>query len=113
MVILDSEPNRMDTFFQSNPDMGSRIAHHLAYPDDSAEGRCRIAALMIGVHYRFGAAAIRDSIGRHMAPRCFANARSIRNARLRQANRPFAAHATDPADRTATQAVRASRAFRQ
>jgi probable Rubsico expression protein CbbX len=114
VVILDSDPNRMDTFLQSNPGMGARIAHHLAYPDYSAEERCRIAALMVAtVHYRFGAAAIRDSVRRRMAQRCFANARSIRNVRLRQANRLFAARATDPTDRTALQTIRASRVFRQ
>lgn len=114
MVILDSDPNCMDTFLQSNPGMGARIAHHLAYPDYSAEERCRIAALMVAAeHYRFGVAAIGDSVGRHMAQRCFANAGAIRDARLRQANRLFAARATDPLDRTALQTIRASRVFRQ
>ena len=57
-----------------------------------------------------------------MAQPRFANARSIRNAldraRLRQANRLFAARATGPVDRTARQTIsaegiRASRVFHQ
>jgi len=77
------------------------------------------------MHYRFdaaGAVAIRDYVGRRMAQPRFANARSIRNAldraRLRQANRLFAARATGPVDRAALQTIsaediRASRVFRQ
>jgi hypothetical protein len=57
-----------------------------------------------------------------MAQPRFANARSIRNAldraRLRQANRLFAARAAEPVDRTARQTIsaegiRASRVFHQ
>jgi len=57
-----------------------------------------------------------------MAQPRFVNARSIRNAldraRLRQANRLFAARATGPVDRTARQTIsaegiRASRVFHQ
>ena len=126
VVILAGYRDRMDTFFQSNPGMGSRIAHHLDFPDYSAEELCRIAALMVAaMHYRFDAAgtvAIRDYVGRRMAQPRFANARSIRNAldraRLRQANRLFAACATGPVDRAALQTIsaediRASRVFRQ
>ena len=67
MVILAGYRDRMDTFFQSNPGVGSRIAHPLDFPDDSAEELCRIAALIVAAtHYRFdaaGAAAMRDSVG--------------------------------------------------
>jgi hypothetical protein len=106
--------------------MASRIAHHLDFPDYSAEELCRIATLMVAaMHYRFdaaGAAAIRDYVGRRMVQPRFANARSIRNAldraRLRQANRLFAARTAGPVDRTALQTlsaedIRASRVFRQ
>jgi probable Rubsico expression protein CbbX len=126
VVILAGYRDRMDSFFESNPGMASRIAHHLDFPDYSAEELCRIAALMVAaMHYRFdgaGAAAIRDYVGRRMGQPRFANARSIRNAldraRLRQANRLFAARAAGPVDRTALQTIsaediRASRVFRQ
>ena len=33
VVILAGYKDRMDTFFQSNPGMSSRIAHHLDFPD--------------------------------------------------------------------------------
>jgi probable Rubsico expression protein CbbX len=126
VVILAGYRDRMDSFFESNPGMASRIAHHLDFPDYSAEELCRIAALMVAaMHYRFdaaGAAAIRDYVGRRMGQPRFANARSIRNAldraRLRQANRLFAARTAGPVDRTALQTIsaediRASRVFRQ
>jgi probable Rubsico expression protein CbbX len=47
VVILAGYRDRMDTFFASNPGMASRIAHHLDFPDYSAEELCRIATLMV------------------------------------------------------------------
>ena len=35
VVILAGYKDRMDTFFQSNPGMSSRIAHHIDFPDYS------------------------------------------------------------------------------
>jgi hypothetical protein len=68
VVILAGYADRMETFFQSNPGLSSRIAHHLAFPDYSPD-----------------------------EPH-FANARSMRNAldraRLRQATRLYNAGAT-------------------
>jgi hypothetical protein len=77
--------------------MSSRIAHHIDFPDYSAEELLAIAHLMLGqMHYRFAPdaeLAMRDYIARRMTRPNFANARSIRNAldraRLRQANRLF------------------------
>ena len=37
VVILAGYQDRMDTFFQSNPGMNSRIAHHLAEGDDARD----------------------------------------------------------------------------
>jgi len=37
VVILAGYRDRMDTFFQSNPGLRSRIAHHLDFPDYTAE----------------------------------------------------------------------------
>ena len=37
VVILAGYKDRMDTFFTSNPGMGSRIAHHVEFPDYGAD----------------------------------------------------------------------------
>ena len=98
VVILAGYKDRMDTFFRSNPGMGSRVAHHIDFPDYSAEELFEIARIMAStMHYRFdtdGAAALREYIELRMRQPRFSNARSIRNAidrsRLRMANRLFA-----------------------
>jgi probable Rubsico expression protein CbbX len=98
VVILAGYKDKMDRFFQSNPGMRSRIAHHLDFPDYSSEELMAIAKLMLaGQNYRFSAAgeqAFAEYIPQRMKLAHFANARSIRNAldraRLRQANRLFA-----------------------
>ncbi len=97
VVILAGYKNRMDTFFQSNPGMNSRIAHHIAFPDFSTDELLKISQHMLGEqHYRFGDGAadvFRRYVERRVAQPHFANARSIRNAldraRLRQASRLF------------------------
>lgn len=98
VVILAGYKDRMDTFFQSNPGMSSRIAHHLDFPDYSQDELARIADRMLeGMSYRFADGA-RETFGDYLARRIaqphFANARSVRNAldraRLRQASRLFA-----------------------
>ncbi len=98
VVVLAGYKDRMDRFFQSNPGMSSRIAHHIDFPDYQPEELLAIALLMLQEqHYRFSAeaeAAFQEYIVRRMQMPNFANARSIRNAldraRLRQANRLFA-----------------------
>jgi probable Rubsico expression protein CbbX len=98
VVILAGYKGRMDTFFQSNPGMSSRIAHHLDFPDYSYPELGEIADRMLAaMNYRFGAQA-RAAFGEYLSLRLaqphFANARSVRNAldrlRLRQASRLFA-----------------------
>ncbi len=123
VVILAGYKDRMDTFFESNPGMSSRVAHHIDFPDYSADELCAISNLMVAdMHYSLdpeAAAAMRDYIVRRMARPNFANARSIRNAldraRLRQASRLFAgaqATVTREALQTITAAdIRASRVF--
>jgi hypothetical protein len=97
-VILAGYKDRMDTFFRSNPGMSSRIAHHVDFPDYTAQELLAIADLMLaGMQYTLSPAA-RDALSEYIALRRqqphFANARSVRNAldraRLRQANRLFA-----------------------
>ncbi len=98
VVILAGYKDRMDTFFQSNPGMSSRIAHHLDFPDYSAPELMQISQKMLATqNYRFGAGAA-EAFERYLQLRIpqphFANARSVRNAldrtRLRQASRLFA-----------------------
>ncbi|MBX3599929.1 MAG: CbbX protein [Rubrivivax sp.] len=98
VVILAGYKDRMDTFFQSNPGMSSRIAHHIDFPDYSVDELLQIAGKMLQQqHYRFDAgtdAVMRDYLERRIVQQHFANARSVRNAldraRLRQASRLFA-----------------------
>jgi hypothetical protein len=98
VVILAGYKERMDTFFQSNPGMSSRIAHHLVFPDYDVAELLQIAERMLtAAHYHFGAGA-REAFDAYLQRRTrqphFANARSVRNAldraRLRQASRLYA-----------------------
>ena len=98
VVILAGYKDRMETFFQSNPGVSSRIAHHLDFPDYALEELFAIAQLMLAEQmYRFSPEArhaFEAYLKRRMHMPRFANARSVRNAldraRLRQANRLFA-----------------------
>ena len=98
VVILAGYKDRMDTFFQSNPGMSSRVAHHIDFPDYGVSELLRIAQRMLaGMHYRFGDGALasfEQYLQRRITQPHFANARSVRNAldrmRLRQATRLFA-----------------------
>jgi probable Rubsico expression protein CbbX len=95
VVILAGYKDRMDTFFESNPGMGSRVAHHIDFPDYSADELLQIALLMLDEqHYQFSddaEKAFRNYLELRMKQPRFANARSVRNAleraRLRQAAR--------------------------
>ncbi len=123
VVILAGYRDRMDTFFQSNPGLNSRIAHHLDFPDYSRDELLAIADRILATqNYRFGGGAreaFADYLALRMSQPHFANARSVRNAldraRLRQASRLFDERdrvldaellsTIDPAD------IRASRVF--
>ncbi|GCL62489.1 CbbX protein [Pseudaquabacterium pictum] len=123
VVILAGYKDRMDTFFQSNPGMSSRIAHHLDFPDYSSGELLHIADTMLGAsHYRFGPGAreaFDDYLQRRITQPHFANARSVRNAldrmRLRQASRLFADRdrplTADDLSTIAESDIRASRVF--
>ncbi|MGH9268893.1 MAG: AAA family ATPase, partial [Acidimicrobiales bacterium] len=95
VVVLAGYKDRMDTFFQSNPGMGSRVAHHIDFPDYSLDELVGIAGLMLAEQrYELSPeaeAAFRTYLGRRMRQPRFANGRSVRNAleraRLRQAGR--------------------------
>jgi probable Rubsico expression protein CbbX len=97
VVIVAGYADRMNTFFQSNPGLSSRIAHHIEFPDYSADELEQIAESMLAqMQYRLspgGREALREYLPLRMQQPHFANARSVRNAldraRLRQANRLF------------------------
>ncbi len=97
VVILAGYKDRMERFFQCNPGMASRIAHHIDFPDYADAELLAIARLMLArMQYALSPAA-EQALAEYVALRRqrphFANARSIRNAldraRLRQANRLF------------------------
>jgi len=123
VVILAGYKDRMDTFFQSNPGMSSRIAHHIDFPDYAQGELMAIAGKMLSsMAYRFDPAAERafdEYLARRLQQPHFANARSVRNAldraRLRQASRLFADREREltPAELTtiAEGDIRASRVF--
>jgi probable Rubsico expression protein CbbX len=123
VVILAGYADRMNTFFQSNPGMSSRIAHHLDFPDYAHDELEQIAERMLdSLHYRFGPGAreaFAEYLQRRMAQPHFANARSVRNAldraRLRQASRLFADRdrelARDDLITLSADDIRASRVF--
>ena len=123
VVILAGYKDRMDTFFQSNPGMSSRIAHHLDFPDYSQAELLLIGDRMLHeMNYQFGTGG-RDTFGEYLHRRLeqphFANARSVRNAldraRLRQASRLFAerdrAFSRDDLSTIESADIRASRVF--
>ena len=95
VVILAGYKDRMDRFYESNPGMSSRIAHHIDFPDYGVDELASISALMLkDMQYRFDNEAedvFRRYLERRMAQPHFANARSVRNAldraRLRHASR--------------------------
>ena len=123
VVILAGYQDRMNTFFQSNPGMSSRIAHHLQFPDYAPRELLAIADKMLTAQaYRLGdgaTQALERYLDLRVAQPHFANARSVRNAldraRLRQASRLFAQRERElSADELSTieaQDILASRVF--
>jgi probable Rubsico expression protein CbbX len=97
VVVMAGYKDRMEDFFQANPGMGSRVAHHISFPDYDVDELMQIAQLMVDQQgYELSqdaVAALRDYIERRLERPRFANGRSIRNAieraRMRQATRLF------------------------
>ena len=95
VVILAGYNDRMDDFFNSNPGMQSRVAHHVDFPDFTVDELMRIGDLMLEQRaYALSdeaRAVFREYVERRRRNPRFAHARSIRNAidraRLRQASR--------------------------
>jgi probable Rubsico expression protein CbbX len=100
VVVMAGYEDRMEEFFRANPGMGSRVAHHIRFPDYTVDELFAIAQLMVD---RQGYAlsddasrALRVYIDLRMRQPRFAHGRSIRNAversRMRQASRLFDSH---------------------
>ena len=95
VVILAGYKDRMDRFFESNPGMSSRIAHHLDFAEYEVDELLAIGRLMLdrSSYYLSGEAetAFREYLSLQMRQPRFSNARSVRNelesARLRHAYR--------------------------
>jgi probable Rubsico expression protein CbbX len=125
VVILAGYADKMDRFFRSNPGFRSRVAHHIDFPDYGDDDLMAIGERMLAsLNYRLSPAA-REALAEYIPLRreqpLFANARSIRNAldraRLRQANRLFAATdqhiGLDELITLEAEDIRQSRVFRQ
>jgi probable Rubsico expression protein CbbX len=97
VVVLAGYRDRMETFFRSNPGMGSRVAHHIHFPDFDVHELMAIAALMLDqqnyVLTPEAEAAFHEYVERRARRPRFAHGRSIRNAidraRMRQAGRLY------------------------
>jgi len=95
VVVLAGYRDRMETFFRSNPGMGSRVAHHIHFPDFDVPELIAIGDLMLDQQGYELTPAARDAFGAYVERRVrrarFAHGRSIRNAieraRMRQASR--------------------------
>jgi probable Rubsico expression protein CbbX len=95
VVILAGYRDRMDQFFESNPGMSSRIAHHLDFVPYTLDELLAIGRVMLdGSSYYLSdeaELAFREYLTLRMEQPRFANARSVRNelerARLRHAHR--------------------------
>jgi probable Rubsico expression protein CbbX len=124
VVIFAGYADRMEQFFRSNPGLGSRVAHHIDFPDYTADELLAIAAMMLkrqGYELSPEAGeALREYVQLRLRRPRFANARSIRNAidraRLRQASRLFARGGRltqEQLMRIEAQDIRQSRVFTQ
>jgi probable Rubsico expression protein CbbX len=97
VVVLAGYRDRMETFFRSNPGMGSRVAHHIHFPDFDVPELIAIADLMLDQQGYELTPAAREALVAYVERRVrrprFAHGRSIRNAieraRMRQASRLY------------------------
>jgi probable Rubsico expression protein CbbX len=95
VVILAGYKDRMDHFFECNPGMSSRIAHHLDFANYDLDELLAIGRLMLDRSSYYlsdeAAVAFQGYLSREMRQPRFANARSVRNelerTRLRHAYR--------------------------
>jgi probable Rubsico expression protein CbbX len=84
VVIVAGYRDQMEKFFQSNPGLHSRIAHHVDFPDYTLDELMDIAELMTKQQMYVFDGASREALREYLTLRLhqphFANARSVRNA---------------------------------
>jgi probable Rubsico expression protein CbbX len=84
VVIFAGYKDRMDSFYESNPGLSSRVANHIDFPDYSAPELLQIARLMLEEQqYRMtneGEQILLEYIEKRRELPLFANARTIMNA---------------------------------
>jgi len=97
VVIFAGYKDRMDSFYESNPGLASRVANHIDFPDYTSDELLKIGRLMLEEQqYRLtqeGETLLLEYLDRRKERPLFANARTIANAidaaRMRHANRMF------------------------
>ena len=105
VVIFAGYKDRMDSFYESNPGLSSRVANHIDFPDYTPPELLQIAKLMLEEQqYRMTTEAesvLLEYVEKRSKLPLFANARTVDNAidkaRMRHANSsasfpPFAPH---------------------
>jgi len=97
VVIFAGYKDRMDSFYESNPGLSSRVANHIDFPDYTPEELIQIGQMILDEQqYRMtdqAKQALLEYIEKRSQLPLFANARTIGNAidtaRMRHANRMF------------------------
>jgi len=97
VVIFAGYKERMDSFYESNPGLSSRVANHIDFPDYTPEELIQIGKMILEEQqYRItedAEAALLEYITKRSQLPLFANARTISNAidtaRMKHANRMF------------------------
>jgi probable Rubsico expression protein CbbX len=97
VVIFAGYKDKMDSFYESNPGLSSRVANHIEFPDYTKEELIKISRLILQEQqYRMteeAEDALLDYIAHRSKLSLFANARTVSNAidtaRMRHANRMF------------------------
>jgi probable Rubsico expression protein CbbX len=97
VVIFAGYKERMDSFYESNPGLSSRVANHIDFPDYTPDELIQIGRMLLEEQqYRMTPDAeqvLLEYITKRRELPLFANARTITNAidaaRMRHANRMF------------------------
>ena len=97
VIIFAGYKDRMNSFYESNPGLSSRVANHIDFPNYTPDELIQIAQLILAEQqYRMTDVAesiLRDYIEKRCKLPLFANARTVANAidtaRMRHANRMF------------------------
>ena len=97
VVIFAGYKDRMESFYESNPGLSSRVANHIDFPDYTSEELIQIAKLILqDQQYRMTSEAeqvLFEYITKRKELPLFANARTMSNAidtaRMKHANRMF------------------------